>query len=120
MRRWLVVMLAAASWIGLAATTAFAGGSPTSPKPASYVAFGVFALVVCLALVVPVGSAIGAARRPLATDRVVECLEPLVQQSLVDRERGQEPDHVVVGPGLQDHESFTQAPLDDRVPVGAG
>jgi hypothetical protein len=119
MRRWLIVILAAASWIGLAATPALAGGAPTSPKPASYVAIGVFALVVFLTLLVLVCSAIGAARRPLATDRVIEGLEPLVQQSLVDRERGQEPDHVVVGPGLQDHESFSQAPLDDRVSVGA-
>jgi hypothetical protein len=45
MRRWLIVMLAAASWIGLVATPAFAGGVPTSPKPASYVAIEVFALV---------------------------------------------------------------------------
>jgi hypothetical protein len=43
MRRWLVVMLAAASWIGLAATPALAGGAPTPPKPAFYVALGVFA-----------------------------------------------------------------------------
>src|SRR4249919_3833596 len=103
MRRWLVMMLAAASWIGIAATPAFAGGAPTSPNPPSYMAIGVFALVVCLALVVPLCSAIVAPRRPLATDRVVEGLEPLVQQSLVDRERGQETDHVVVGPCLQDH-----------------
>ena len=120
MRRCLIVMLAPASWMGLAATPAFAGGAPTSPKPASLAAFGVFALVVCLAIVVPVCSAIGAARRPSATDRVVEGLEPVVQQSLVDRERGQEPDHVVVGPGLQDHEALAQAPLHDRVPIGAG
>ena len=119
MRRWLIMMLAAASWIALAATPAFAGGALTSPKPASYVAIGVFALVVLPTLVVPVCSAISAARRPLATDRVIEGLESLVQHSLVDRERGQEPDHVVVGPGLQDHESFSQAPLDDRVSVGA-
>jgi hypothetical protein len=117
MRRCLIVMLATASWIGLAATPAFAGGAPTSPKPASFVAFGVFALVVCLVIVVPVCSAIGAARRPSATDRVVEGLEPVVQQSLVDRERGQEPDHVVVGPRLQDHDAFLEAAPDDRVPV---
>jgi hypothetical protein len=120
MRRFLVVMLAAASWIGLAATPTLAGGAPTPPKPASYVALGAFALVVCLAIVFPVCSAIVAARRPLSSDRVVEDLEPLVQQPLVDRERGQQPDDVVVGPGLQDHESFTQAPLHDRVPIGAG
>ena len=111
------VMLAAASWIGLAATPALAGGAPTSPKPASYVAIGVFALVVLPTLVVPVCSAIGAARRPLATDRVIEGLESLVQQSLVDRERGQEPDHVVVGARLQDHDAFLEATPDDRVPI---
>ena len=120
MRRSLIVMLAAASWIGLVAAPASAGGVPTSPKPVSYVAFGVFALVVCLALVVAVCLAFVATRCLLRADRVVEDLEPLVQQPLVDRERGQEPDHVVVGPGLQDHESFTQAALHDRVPVGAG
>jgi hypothetical protein len=99
---------------------ALAGGAPTPPKPAFYVALGVFALVVCLALVVAVGSAIVAARRLLRADRVVEDLEPLVQQALIDRERGQEPDDVVVGPDLQDHESLTQAPLHDRVAIGAG
>src|SRR5215211_2001815 len=120
MRRSLVVMLAAASLIGLAATPASAGGVPTSPKPASYLALGVFALGVCLALVDAVCLAFVADRRLLGADRVVEDLEPLVQQPLIDRERGQEPDDVVVRPGLQDHESFTQAPLHDRVPVGAG
>jgi hypothetical protein len=120
MRRWLILMLAAASWIGLAAAPALAGGAPMPAKPPSYAALGVFVGVVSLAIVMPVCLALLADRRLLRTDRVVEDLEPLVQQPLVDRERGQEPDDVVVGPGLQDHESFTQAPLDDRVPVGAG
>ena len=117
MRRCLIVMLAPASWIGLAATPALAGGAPTSPKPASFVAIGVFALVVCLVIVVPVCSAIGAARRPSGTDRLVEGLEPVVQQSFVDREWGQKPDHVVVGARLQDHDAFLEAARDDRVPV---
>jgi hypothetical protein len=81
---------------------------------------GVFVGVVSLAIVMPVCLALFADRRLLRAERLVEDPEPVVQQSLVDRERGQEPDHVVVGPGLQDHESFTQAPLHDRVPVGAG
>jgi hypothetical protein len=120
MRRWLIAMLAAAIWTALAAAPALAGGAPVPAKPPSYAALGVFVGVVSLAIVMPVCLALLADRRLLRAERLVEDPEPVVQQSLVDRERGQEPDHVVVGPGLQDHESFTQAPLHDRVPVGAG
>ena len=120
MRRFLVVMLAAASWIGLAAAPALAGGAAVQAKPPSYAALGVFIGVVSLAIVMPVCLALLADRRLLRADRVVEDLEPLVQQPLIDRERGQQPDDVVVGPGLQDHESLTQAPMHDRVPIGAG
>ena len=47
-------------------------------------------------------------------DRLVEHAETLVQQALVDREGRQEPDHVVVGAGLEDHDAVRQTPLHDR------
>jgi hypothetical protein len=117
MRRWLIVMLAAAIWTALAAAPALAGGAPVPAKPPSYAALGVFVGVVSLAIVMPVCLALLADRRLLRADGVVEDLEPLVQQSLVDRDRGKEPDHVVVGPCLEDHEAPLEAAPDDRVPV---
>jgi hypothetical protein len=47
MRRCLIVMLAPASWVGLPRTPALQAAHPP-PKPTSFVAFGVFALVVYL------------------------------------------------------------------------
>ena len=120
MRRWLVVMLAAVIWTALAAAPALAGGAPVPATPPSYAALGVFVGVVSLAIVMPVCLALLADRRLLRADRLVEGPEPFVEEVLVDRERGQEPDHVVVGPGLQDHEALAQAALHYRVPIGAG
>jgi hypothetical protein len=120
MRRWLILMLAAESWTGLAAAPALAGGAPAPAKRPSYAALGVFVGVVSLAIVMPVCLALLADRRLLRAERVVEDLEPVVQQPLIDRERGQQPDDVVVGPGLQDHQSLNQAALHDRVPISAG
>ena len=79
MRRWLMVMLAAAIWTALAAAPALAGGALMPAKPPSYAALGVFVGVVSLAIVMPVCLALLADRRPLRADRVVEDLEPLVQ-----------------------------------------
>ena len=119
MRRWLIVMLAAAIWTALAAAPALAGGALMPAKPPSYAALGVFVGVVSLAIVMPVCLALLADRR-LRADRLVQGPEAFVEEVLVDRERGQQPDHVVVGPGLQDHEALAQATLHDRVPGGAG
>jgi hypothetical protein len=120
MRRWLIVMLAAAIWTALAAAPALAGGAPVPAKPPSYAALGVFVGVVSLAIVMPVCLALLADRHLLRADCPFEDPEPIVQEVLVDRERRQQPDHVVVGPRLQDHEALAQATLHDRVPIGAG
>src|SRR5437867_2386073 len=46
-------------------------------------------------------------------DGVVHDVEALVQQGLVDRERWEQADHIVVGPRFEDHDPLAQAALDD-------
>jgi hypothetical protein len=87
MRRWLIVMLAAAIWTALAAAPALAGGAPVPAKPPSYAALGVFVGVVSLAIVMPVCLAFLADRHLLRADSPFEDPEPIVQEVLVDRER---------------------------------
>ncbi len=112
MGRWLPVLLTMAIWIALDATPVLAGRRDLPEPHGPYVAFGSILLFVCFVIYMTV--------RVLSADRAVEDPETLVQQILVDREGREEPDHVVVGPGLQDHDAVVQAPLHDRVPVGAG
>lgn len=117
MRRWFVAMVTIAAWMLLTAVPALAGGVSTPPKPAFYVASSV--IVACMAFAVVLCLVFGIARRPLGPERGVQRLETLVEQALVDGERRQQPDHVVVGPGLEDHDALLEAPSHDRVPVGA-
>ena len=109
-------MVTVAASILLTAAPALAGGLSTPPKPAFYVA-AVSVIVACMAFAMVACLVVGVARRPLGPERSVQGLEPLVQQALLDRDGGQEPDHVVVGAGLQDHDAFLETASDDRVPI---
>ena len=92
------------------AATMLAGGQPVPPDPTQwFVPLGALGFVLLILL--------AAVRSGLRRERDVQGIEPFLQQTLVDRERRQETDHVVVRPGLEDHDAFLEAAPDDRVPV---
>lgn len=96
--------------VGVSGAALLAGGQPVPPDPAQwFVPLGALGFVLLILL----GAVVSGLRR----ERRVQRLETLVEQALVDRERGEQPDHVVVGPGLQDHDALLEAAPDDRVPV---
>lgn len=114
MRPWFLMLLATGVSMTVTAAPALAGGwtPPEEWSPLPYVALG----VVCLIL----GAAMAAlAFRSHRRDRFVEDVETFLQQHLIDGERRQEPDHVVVGSGLQDHDTVLEATPQDLVPLGA-
>jgi hypothetical protein len=97
--------------IGVGGAAVPAGGQPTPPDPtAFYVPLGAFGVVLLILL--------AAVLSGLRGERRVKRRETLIEQVLVDRDRGQQPDHVVVRSGLEDHDALLEAPSDDRVPVG--
>src|SRR5512134_388817 len=49
----------------------------------------------------------------LGADRLVEDAQAVLQQVLVDRDRRQQPDHVVERAGLEDHDPVLEAATDD-------